>query len=217
MAKRITKNKTVEVILLQNDKYLGEKYEITRVKPIFARNVLFPKGIAVFADAAAKNNYKQKMEAATAARAKKATNLEELFAKISADEGIEITRKANKDHTLYAKVDENDIADKIKEIYGIDIEPHFFKLKKKLSEVGTFNVVFAYNDLKREITVKIKGELSGKDAKAAEAAQNGPTETTAEGKPTEEQKTKEELKAEREEKKAADKAEKIAKLKEKYK
>ncbi|MDR3168264.1 MAG: 50S ribosomal protein L9 [Candidatus Peribacteria bacterium] len=218
MAKRTTKNRTIEVILLQNDKYLGEKYEIVRVRPIFARNVLLPKGIAVFADAAAKNNYKQKMEAATATRAKKATNLEELFAKISADEGIEITRRANKDHTLYAKVDENDIADKIKEIYGIDVEPHFFKLKKKLTTAGTFNVVFAYNDLKREITVKIKGELSAKDAKAAEkAGENGTAESPEESEATEVKKTKEELKAEHEEKKAAEKAEKIAKLKEKYK
>jgi large subunit ribosomal protein L9 len=183
MAKRSTKNRTIEVILLQNDRHLGEKYEIVRVKPIFARNVLLPKGIAVFADAAAKNNYKQKMEAATATRAKKATSLEELFAKITADEGIEITKRANKDNTLYAKVDEHDIADKIKEVYGIEVEPHFFKLKKKLAEAGTFNVVFAYNDLKREITVKIKGELVGKDAKDAANAQQGVATPGAEETP----------------------------------
>lgn len=214
MAKRTTQNRTVEVILLQNDKHLGEKYEIVRVKPIFARNVLLPKGIAIFADAAAKNNYKQKMEAAAVTRTKKATSLEELFVKITNDEGIEITRKANKDHTLYAKVDEHDIVEKIKEIYGIEVEPHFFKLKKKLSEAGVFAVVFAYKDLKREITVKIKGELSGKDAKDAEEAENQKQQAEAQ---EEVKKTKEELKAEREVKKAADKAEKIAKLKEKYK
>jgi large subunit ribosomal protein L9 len=219
MAKRSIKNRTIEVILLQNDKHLGEKYEIVRVRPIFARNVLLPKGIAIFADAAAKNNYKQKMEAATAARSKKATSLEELFAKIANDEGIEITRKANKDYTLYAKVDEHDIADKIKEIYGIEVEPHFFKLKKKLTEAGIFNVIFAYNDLKREITVKIKAELSGKDAKEAEAQESSlSSDSNSEGQTQEEtKKTKEEIKAEREAKKAADKAEKIAKLKEKYK
>ena len=214
MAKRTLTNRTIEVILLQNDKYLGEKFEIVRVKPIFARNVLLPKGIAVIADASAKNTYKQKMEAATATRAKKAENLEDLFSKISADEGIEITRKANKDNTLYAKVDEHDIVEKIKEIYSVEVEPHFFKLKKKLTEAGTFNIVFAYNNLKREITVKIKGELSGKDAKEAKEAAAA-TEKGEEA--VEVQKTKEELKAERDEQRAKDKAEKIAKLKEKYK
>ncbi len=213
MARRSAINRTIEVILLQSDKYLGEKYEIVRVKPIFARNVLLPKGIAVLADAAAKNDYRQKMEAAKASRAKKATNFEDLFTKITNDDGITLTRKANKDHTLYAKVDANDIVHAIKEIYGIEIEPHFFKLKKKLTSAGVFTVAFAYNDLKREIVVKIIGELSGKDAKDAEVAasvEGGAVDAT-------EEKTKEELKAEREAKKLVEKAEKIAKLKEKYK
>ncbi|MDR2416436.1 MAG: 50S ribosomal protein L9 [Candidatus Peribacteria bacterium] len=175
MAKRSISNRTIEVILLQSDKHLGEKFEIVRVKPIFARNVLLPRGIAIIAEATNKNMYRQKMEAAAAARAKKATSLEELFAKISAEGGIEITRRANKDHTLYAKVDENDITDKIREIYQIDVEPHLFKLKKKLSEVGTHKVVFTYNDIKRELTVTIKGELIGKDAKKAANEQKGVT------------------------------------------
>jgi large subunit ribosomal protein L9 len=213
MPKRTATNRTIEVILLQNDKHLGEKFEIVRVKPIFARNILLPRGIAIIADAAHKNIYKQKMEAAATARAKKATSLEDLFVKISADEGIEITRRANKDHTLYAKVDENDIAEKIKEVYQVDIEPHLFKLKKKLTEAGTYPIVFTYNDLKREIIVKIKGELSGKDAKEAEEAESATQLSEAEAM----KKTKEELKAERDEKKAIEKAEKIAKLKEKYK
>lgn len=207
MAKRTTANRTIEVIMLQNDKHLGEKYEIVRVKPIFARNVLFPQGIAILADKAAKNNYAQKMEAAKASREKKAASLEDLFAKIIADEWIEIVRKANKDNTLYAKVDENDIAEKIKEVYGMEVESHLFKLKKKLSEVGTYSVAFAYINLKREIAVKITAEVDEKAAKKEEKSEEV----------KEVVKTKEEIRAEREAAKAKEKAEKIAKLKEKYK
>ena len=206
MAKRSSANRTIEVIMLQNDKNLGEKYEIVRVKPIFARNVLFPNKIAILADKEAKNNYAQKMEAARVSREKKAASLEDLFSKITADDGIEITRKANKDNTLYAKVDENDIAEKIKEVYGIEVESHLFKLKKKLNEVGTYSVAFAYNDLKREITVKILGEVD-KNVKKEEEKEEV----------KEVVKTKEEIKAEREAAKAKEKADKIAKLKEKYK
>ena len=206
MAKRSMVNRTIEVILLQNDKHLGEKYEIVRVKPIFARNVLFPNKIAILADKEAKNNYAQKMEAAKASREKKAASLEDLFSKITADEGIVITRKANKDNTLYAKVAENDIVEKIKEVYWIEVEPHLFKLKKKLNEVGTYPVAFAYNDLKREVMVKIIAEVD-KNAKKEEEKEEV----------KEVVKTKEEIKAEREAAKAKEKAEKIAKLKEKYK
>ena len=193
--------------MLQNDKHLGEKYEIVRVKPIFARNVLFPNKIAILADKEAKNNYAQKMEAAKATREKKAASLEDLFSKISADEWIEIIRKANKDNTLYAKVDENDISAKINEVYGIEVEPHLFKLKKKLSEIGTYNVSFAYNNLKRDITVKITAEVDEKATKKDEEKEEV----------KEVIKTKEEIRAEREAAKAKEKAEKIAKLKEKYK
>ena len=206
MAKRSATNRTIEVIMLQSDKHLGEKYEIVRVKPIFARNVLFPNKIAILADKEAKNNYAQKMEAAKISREKKAASLEDLFSKITADGGIEITRKANKDNTLYAKVDENDIAEKIKEVYGIEVESHLFKLKKKLNEAGTYPVVFTYNDLKREVVVKIMAEVD-KNAKKEEEKEEV----------KEVVKTKEEIRAEREAAKAKEKAEKIAKLKEKYK
>ena len=50
MPKRKLENRTIEVILLQADKHLGERFETVKVKPIFARNVLLPNGIAVLAD-----------------------------------------------------------------------------------------------------------------------------------------------------------------------
>jgi large subunit ribosomal protein L9 len=83
MPKRKLENKTVEVILLQSDKNLGEKFEIVRVKPIFARNILLPQNIAVLADAANKNKFAQKMKAADADRQKKASGLEDLFVKLN--------------------------------------------------------------------------------------------------------------------------------------
>lgn len=207
MPRRTLKNRNIEVILLQDDRYLGEKYEIVAVKPIFARNVLLPKNIAVLADAANKNKYGQKMQAALAARAKKASSLEDLFAKMAENGGIELTRKANKDLTLYAKVSESDIANAIKEVYGVEIESHLFKLKKKINEVGTFIVPFMYKDMKKEVTVVVKAEASTE--KTEEKAESTQTVVV--------EKTREELRAEREAKKAAEKAEKIAKLKEKYK
>lgn len=209
MARRSAFNRTIEVLLLQNNKHLGEKYEIVRVKPIFARNVLIPQGIAVVADKVVKNNYGQKMASAKITKEKKATSFEDLFTKIAADDGLEIIRKANKDLTLYAKVDGNDIADQIKTVYGIEVEPHLFKLKKKLTTAGVYTVIFAYDDLKREIIIKIKWELSDKDAKNASENTDTATEVV--------EKTREEIKAEKEAKKATDKADKIAQLKEKFK
>ena len=190
MPRRTVKNRNIEVILLQDDKYLGEKYEIVSVKPIFARNVLLPKNIAVLADKANKNKYEQKMQAAVAARAKKAAWLEDLFTKMTENGWVKLVRKVNKDNVLYAKVNEADIAEAIKETYGVEIE----------------SVPFLYKDMKKEVAVIVEPEAWEK----VEVKEEKKEEVVVE-------KTKEELKAEREAKKAAEKAEKIAKLKEKYK
>ena len=146
------------MILLQDDKHLGEKYEIVAVKPIFARNVLLPQNIAVLADKANKNKYEQKMQAAVVARAKKAAGLDDLFAKMAENGGVTITRKVNKDNVLYAKVHESDVVEAIKETYGVDVDSHLFKLKKKINEAGTFVVPFMYKDMKKEVTVIVKPE-----------------------------------------------------------
>lgn len=207
MPRRTIKNRNIEVILLQDNKHLGEKYEIVNVKPIFARNVLLPQNIAVLADKANKNKYQQKMQAAVIAREKKAAGLEDLFAKMAENGGIKLVRKVNKDNVLYAKVSEADIVDMIKEIYGVEIDAHNLKLKKKLNEAGTFIVPFLYKDMKKEVTVIIEAEAGAKE----EVKEEAKTEEVVV------EKTKEELKAEREAKRAAEKAEKIAKLKEKYK
>ncbi|MEI8253608.1 MAG: 50S ribosomal L9 C-terminal domain-containing protein [bacterium] len=122
---------------------------------------------------------------------------------------MKIIRKANKDNTLYAKVDENDIVEAIKETYGIEVESHFIKLKKKLTAVGTFNVPFMYKEVKKEIEVNIEAEVDLKAKKASEM--------TVEEKKEEVRKSKEEIKAEKEEERKIKKAETIKRLKEKYK
>ena len=216
MPKRKLENKTVEVILLQSDKHLGEKFEIVRVKPIFARNILLPKNMAVLADAGNKNKFAQKMAAAETDRKKKATGLEDLFAKLQNDEGITIVRKANADGTLYAKIDENDVATIINEKYGVDIQPHYLKLKKKITALGSFVVPFLYKELKKDVAVKVEQdpEEAEKIAKHKSSKNSKTEEVVEEGKV---KKTKEEVMAEKEAAKQLKRAETIKRLKEKFK
>jgi len=215
MPKRKLENKTIEIILLQNDKHLGEKFEIVRVKPIFARNVLLKQNIAVLADANNKNKFAQKMKAAEIDRKKKASGLEDLFVKLHTNEGITLIRKANAEGTLYAKVDENDIATKISEVYGVTLESHYLKLKKKITALGTFTVPFLYKELKKDILVKVE-----QDPEEAEKIAKHKSSKNASADPEEEtkvKKTKEEILAEKEAAKQAKRAETIKRLKEKFK
>lgn len=180
MPKKTTKNATVEVILLHADKHLGEKYEKVRVKPIFARNILLPQNIAVLATSVNLNNYKQKMEAAEKERANKASGLQDLFAKIQANDGLTITRKVNKEGTLYAKVHEEDIAKEIASTYGVETETHLFKMKKKITEPGKYVVPFIYKDFKSEVRIQVVAEEEAVEEKAPVAEE---TTEVVEAKP----------------------------------
>jgi len=217
MPRRKLENKTIEVILLQSDKNLGEKFEIVRVKPIFARNVLLPKEIAVLADASNKNKFAQKMKAAESDRQKKASGLEDLFLKLSTDGGITLVRKANADGTLYAKVDEHDIVTTIKDIYGVVLEPHYLKLKKKITALGSFVVPFLYKELKKEVAVQVNQdpEEAEKIAKHLASKKSYKNETPEEEGAV--KKTREEIAAEREVARLAKREETIKRLKEKFK
>lgn len=212
--KRKPWNKLIEVILLVNDKHLGERFELIKVKPVYARNILLPQKMAVLADATNKNAYEQKMKAAEWERSKKAQSLDEVFTKIYEDGGITLTRKANKDNTLYAKVDENDIIEAIKEKYSIEIESHFFKLKKKLVSVGEFTIPFMYKNLKKELLVKI--EADPEELKKHKKSDDKSDEKW-ESDELKKVKTKEDIQAEKEAERKAKKEETLKRLKEKYK
>ncbi len=216
MPKRKLENRMIDVILLQNDKHLWEKFEIVKVKPIFAKNVLLPKNIAVLADAVNRNKFAQKMKAAEIDRQKKAENLEDLFVKLHNDGGITLIRKANIEGTLYAKVDENDIATKINEAYGTEIEPHYFKLKKKITTLGNFTVPFLYKDLKKEIIVNIEQDPEEAEKLAKSKKGGDKTEWTSE-EIVKVKKTKEEIATEKEAARKAKKEETLKRLKEKFK
>jgi len=169
MPKRTIKNKTIEVILLQHDRYLGEKYEVVKVKPSYARNVLFPKNIAVFSSEMMLNQYKQKMKTAEQDRVNKAKWLEDLFMKMLEDWGLNISKKTNKEWWLYEKVDENDIVKMISEKYGIAVDSHLFKLKKKIWTVWSFKVPFLYKEIKKELVLNVLAEKTEKWAKEEKA------------------------------------------------
>lgn len=158
MPRRKLENRTIEVILLESNKHLGEKFEIVRVKPVFARNVLLPKNMAVLATANMVNRYSQKIKAAEKERVAKAEWFKWLLASIEKDGGLVFTGKVNKDGTLYAKIDESDIAKLVKETYKLDVEDHFFKMKKKITTIWDFVVPFLYKDIKWDIAVRVNAE-----------------------------------------------------------
>lgn len=158
MPRRKLENRTIDVILLETNKHLWEKFEVVRVKPIYARNVLLPKNMAVLATADMVNKYSQKMEAANKERENKAAWFQGLLQNIEKDWWLVFTGKVNKEGTLYAKIDATDISDLVKSTYSVAVEDHFFKIKKKIITIGDYMVPFMYKNIKGDVLVKVLAE-----------------------------------------------------------
>jgi ribosomal protein L9 len=178
MAKKPARiDKRIEVILLETDKHLGEKYELVKVKAIFAKNVLFPLKRAVLATTDMVNTYKTKMDNAAKSKAKKAEWLASLFDKIAEANGVQFIMKANDRGVLYEKIDAEHIVNRIKELHDIEVESHYFKMKKKITQIGEYTIPFQYGTVDKDIHIVIKAE---KTSKKDEHKDSDESEVTAE-------------------------------------
>ena len=159
MAKKPARiDRRINVILLESNKHLGEKYEVVKVKPIFAKNVLFPQGTAVLADKDSLYAYKKRMDEATTVKAKKADGYSDVFKKIADDNGLVFLMNANDRGALYEKIDPAHIASKINDMYKVQVEDHLFKMKKKISLLGEYTIPFQYNGIEKDVLIIVKSK-----------------------------------------------------------
>ena len=144
--------KHIEVMLMDGVKKLGKAGEIVKVTPGYARNFLFPKGLAAVATEAAKRRLK-KLEAERAARAaeeKKAAL--EVAKKL---DKLEITVSANTvdGKRLYGSVGISDILAAIEANRGIKLERSQIELEDSLKEIGEYEPTI---DLGHGVNVRFK-------------------------------------------------------------
>ena len=150
----------IEVMLMDNVKKLGKSGEIVKVAPGYARNCLFPKGLAAIATEAAKRRLK-KLEAERAAKA--AEEKKAALETAKKLEKLEITVSA---HTtdgkkLYGSVGAGDILAAIEANRGIKLERSQLELDDVLREVGEYEPTI---DLGHGVVVKFKISILDEEA-----------------------------------------------------
>lgn len=111
----------MKVILKQDVKDLGKKGELVNVSDGYGKNYLIPRKIAVIADAAAMNELKNR-EAARQhhLEMEKAEALKN--ADILRDKTVKVKANAGANGRLFGSVTSKEIADRIKEEFGIEID-----------------------------------------------------------------------------------------------
>lgn len=131
-------NTSVEVLLAENVKSLGEQGDIVRVKPGFARNYLLPQGLATVATEENKVNvekHRQRLAQLYKDKAKENRKLGDQLREYS----VTLEANANKEGQLFGSIVERDIAAALKEA-GFPIEPSNVKLEGPLKQLAMYTV-----------------------------------------------------------------------------
>ncbi len=145
----------MKVILKQDVKGLGKKGELVNASDGYARNYLFPKNIAIEADAQGLTE----MENAIQSKQHK-IDVETENAQTSANKingkTIKLTAKAGSNGKLFGSITAKEIAKAITDEYRIDVD----KRKKAVSEIKSFGTYNAEIKFYGGITAEIKVSVS---------------------------------------------------------
>ncbi|MBP9020561.1 MAG: 50S ribosomal protein L9 [Syntrophobacterales bacterium] len=147
----------MKVILRQDVESLGKMGDVIRVAEGYARNYLFPKGIAVEANEKnirALEHEKQEMEQRAGKRRKKAEALLETLSGVT----CVISRKTGKEDKLFGAVTAKDVEKSLRD-QGLDIDRKSIVFQEPIKSLGEFPVkVKLYPGVTAEITVKVVKE-----------------------------------------------------------
>ena len=148
----------MKVVLLQDVKGQGKKDDLINVSDGYARNYLFPRKLAVEADAKVLNDIRNK-EAAKQRR----IELEKKAARETADQFqsmlVKIKIQAGADGRFYGSVTNKDIADALQSQYNIEIDKRKIVLDAPIKAYGTYTVdVKLYPEIAGKLNVLVYGE-----------------------------------------------------------
>ena len=145
----------MKVILADDVRGLGHRGDTVTVKPGFARNYLFPQGLAWESNAA---NMRRLSEE------KKKYDEKSLHEKTAAEavakrmEGLTVTvsKKAGEGDVLYGSVTPSDIADALAE-RGIEVDRRRIEVAEPIKRLGDHTVhVRLHRDVVAELTVSVQ-------------------------------------------------------------
>ena len=147
----------MKVILKADVKSLGKKGELVNTSDGYARNFLFPKGLAVEANATAMNDFKNKEKAKAFHKAEEVKAANEVKAKLDG-KTVKLTAKAGANGKLFGSVTSKDVAAKLNADFGENID----KRKISMQDIKAFGTVQAevkiYQGVSASIFVQVSEE-----------------------------------------------------------
>lgn len=129
----------MKVILKQDVKALGKKDSMHEVSDGYARNFLFPKGLAIEANSSAMNEMKQKKQAEQHKKDRELADAKEMAEKLKSVT-VTLETKAGDNGKLFGSITTKDIADKLKEQHKCDVDKKKLSMVETIKSIGTYTV-----------------------------------------------------------------------------
>ena len=145
----------MKVVLLQDVKAQGKKDQIVEVSDGYARNFLFPKKLAVPADAKVINDIKSKQSSAKHREEVERENARALSKKLG-ETTVTVTAEAGADGRFYGAVTSKDIAEALKAQFAIEVDKRKILLDAPIKAFGTYKIeIKLYADISGKLNVKV--------------------------------------------------------------
>ena len=129
----------MKVILLADVKGQGKKDQIVEVSDGYARNFLFPKKLAILADAKAQNDLMGKKAAAQHKIEEERKSAKELAEKI-ASINLSMPVSTGEDGRLYGAITAKDIAESASSLLGVQLDKRKIQLDAPIKSTGAYSV-----------------------------------------------------------------------------
>lgn len=145
----------MKVILKQDVKSLGKKGDLVNASDGYARNFLFPKGLAIEANASAMNEFNNKESAKKFHKAEEIKAAQQIADKLSG-KTFSLKTKAGANGKLFGSVTSKDVAAQIKADLNIDVD----KRKIVMEDMKAFGTVEAEIKVYQGISAKVFVQVS---------------------------------------------------------
>ena len=129
----------MKVILLQDVKKLGKKGDVINASDGYARNFLFPKNLAVEANAENMSKLKAKQDSNAFKKLQEKEEAQRIADKLSKIL-LKIKVKAGANGKIFGGVSSKEIAENLEKQYQIKVDKKKIDLKDAIKTLGTFNI-----------------------------------------------------------------------------
>ena len=147
----------MEIILREDIDKLGQRGQIVKVAPGFARNFLLPRKLAVPATESNKKIVEQERQAHLRREAKQTAEAQDL-GKMMASVSVTIRQKAGENDQLFGSVTANDISVALEKL-GYSIDRKKVQLEEAIKTLGDFQVTLRlHRDVSIEVPVHVVKE-----------------------------------------------------------